>query len=259
MSHSPYNAPIASWSGDAWSGYESSFEDDFQTDTGWTVYAGAGTGNWTRVVPTQGGFRCDPGSDSDGSGMCYVTGNASDEDIDDGTTILTSPTLDASADAAVLSYDFWYNNGSNCNGADPQNDVFVVDISDDDGATWQELDTVGPSGSEVNGGWITREWVVGDIPGVTQNNSMRIRFTVGDLNEGSIVEAAVDAVRIGYHYCNEANCVGDVNDDGTVGVSDVLAVIDQWGQSGGSADINGDGIVDVSDMLMLVGNWGSCD
>jgi len=34
-------------------------------------------------------------------------------------------------------------------------------------------------------------------------------------------------------------------------------VIDQWGGSG-SADINGDGIVDVSDLLALVGNWGPC-
>jgi subtilisin-like proprotein convertase family protein len=53
-------------------------------------------------------------------------------------------------------------------------------------------------------------------------------------------------------------CEGDIDDDGVVAVADLLAVIDQWGQAGGSADVNGDGYVDVSDLLAIVGNWGSC-
>jgi len=257
ISYNPHAAPDATYIGIALSGYESSFADDFNTDNGWEVVAGAGTGNWTRVVPTQGGTRCDPGSDSDGSGYCFVTGNSTDEDIDDGSTILTSPTLDGSADSAVLSYDFWYSNGSTCNGADPQNDIFIVEISDDNGATWNALETVGPTGPEVNGGWFTRDWTIADITGITPNNSMKLRFTVGDLNDASIVEAAVDAIKIGYHYCNNA-CSGDANGDGTVDVGDVLAVIDQWGGSG-SGDVNGDGTVNVSDVLLIVGNWGTCD
>ena len=54
-------------------------------------------------------------------------------------------------------------------------------------------------------------------------------------------------------------CVGDIDGDGSVAVADLLAVIDQWGQTGGSADVNGDGIVDVSDLLAVVGNWGPCN
>jgi hypothetical protein len=42
-------------------------------------------------------------------------------------------------------------------------------------------------------------------------------------------------------------------------VSDLLAVIDQWGQSNSPADINGDGIVNVTDLLAVVGNWGPCE
>jgi len=53
-------------------------------------------------------------------------------------------------------------------------------------------------------------------------------------------------------------CVGDIDNDGFVAVGDLLMVIDQWGQAGGSADVNGDGIVDVSDLLAIVGNWGPC-
>ncbi len=57
--------------------------------------------------------------------------------------------------------------------------------------------------------------------------------------------------------CGGEPCEGDVNEDGSVSVSDLLLAIDQWGGSG-SADINGDGIVDVSDVLIIVGNWGPC-
>jgi subtilisin-like proprotein convertase family protein len=57
--------------------------------------------------------------------------------------------------------------------------------------------------------------------------------------------------------CGGEPCLGDVNGDGFVSVSDLLMVIDQWGGSG-SADVNGDGIVDVVDLLAIVGAWGPC-
>jgi parallel beta-helix repeat protein len=41
-------------------------------------------------------------------------------------------------------------------------------------------------------------------------------------------------------------------------VSDLLAVIDQWGLTDSPADINGDGIVDLSDISIVLGNWGPC-
>ena len=49
----------------------------------------------------------------------------------------------------------------------------------------------------------------------------------------------------------------DINQDGIVGVIDLLIVIDQWGQTNSPADITGDGIVNVTDLLMVVNNWGS--
>ena len=45
----------------------------------------------------------------------------------------------------VIEYDFWYSNGGNCGGAAPESDIMIVEISDDDGGTWYELDTVGPN------------------------------------------------------------------------------------------------------------------
>ena len=68
-------------------------------------------------------------------------------------------------------------------------------------------------------------------------------------------------------HCNEGMtamiyvthaCNGDVNGDAEVNVSDLLAVIDQWGQTDSWADTNNDGIVDVSDLLEVIGSWGPC-
>ena len=77
-----------------------------------------------------------------------------------------------------------------------------------------------------------------------------------------------DTCDISSGFSNDANgdgipdecggCVGDVTGDGHVNVSDILAAIDQWGQTNSSADANGDGTVDVSDILLMIGNWGDC-
>jgi len=54
-------------------------------------------------------------------------------------------------------------------------------------------------------------------------------------------------------------CVGDLNGDGVVNVSDLLALLGAWGPNPGhAADINGDGVVNVSDLLILLGAWGDC-
>ena len=56
------------------------------------------------------------------------------------------------------------------------------------------------------------------------------------------------------------DCVGDVNGDGQVGVTDLLIVIDQWGvcDDDCSADFNGDGTVGVTDLLIVLDAWGVC-
>ncbi len=56
--------------------------------------------------------------------------------------------------------------------------------------------------------------------------------------------------------CGDPTIPGDVNGDGYVNVTDLLAVMDTWGPcSGCPADLNEDGIVDVVDLLEVVGNW----
>jgi len=248
--YSPTGAPSNNWSAMAYSGSEITFDDDFQTDMGWTVDASAGTGNWTRVTPSGGGVRCDAPTDADGSGMCYVTGNGADEDVDDGTTTLTSPVMEFT-DGSILSYSRWYNNGASCNGADPNNDYFYVDVSINGGA-WTNLETVGPV-DQSSGGWYDVENVL------SGSGSIAVRFVCGDLGAGSIIEAGVDAVSIKSSYCDEVSCAADINGDNMVDVTDLLEVVGNWGTSGGASDVNGDGTVDVGDLLAVVDAWGACE
>ena len=54
-------------------------------------------------------------------------------------------------------------------------------------------------------------------------------------------------------------CVGDLNGDNTIGVGDLLVIIDAWGACENcAADIDDDGVVNVTDLLYIVGNWGPC-
>jgi hypothetical protein len=53
-------------------------------------------------------------------------------------------------------------------------------------------------------------------------------------------------------------CPADIDGNSVVNVSDLLAVINAWGQTGGPADVNGDGIVNVSDLLAVIAAWGPC-
>ncbi|MDP7009353.1 MAG: di-heme oxidoredictase family protein [Phycisphaerales bacterium] len=54
-------------------------------------------------------------------------------------------------------------------------------------------------------------------------------------------------------------CLGDLDGDNILGVSEILIMIDAWGAcTNCAADINGDGVVDVTDLLYIVGNWGPC-
>lgn len=54
-------------------------------------------------------------------------------------------------------------------------------------------------------------------------------------------------------------CVGDVDDDGTVGLQDLLALLAAWGPCPGcAADLDDDGMVSANDLLVLLSAWGPC-
>ena len=54
-------------------------------------------------------------------------------------------------------------------------------------------------------------------------------------------------------------CDGDIDNDGVVGILDMLDLLAAWGPNPGSAaDLDNSGTVDVLDLLTLLGLWGAC-
>ena len=189
------------------------FEETFEINSGWLVGAAgdtATTGIWTRVNPI--GTSAQPEDDHTGPPgvFCFVTGQGSpggglgENDVDGGVTTLRSPPFDPTAlNNPYLVYWRWYseNQGSFVD------DTFLIDISNDGGATWVSLEVLGPTGSDAVGGWIQHRSRIADF--VTPTNNMRLRFQARDTGSGSITEAAIDDLRIVDLDCGLPRSAGD--------------------------------------------------
>lgn len=228
------------------------FEDDFETDRGWTVSGDAESGHWERGIPA-GGDSGTPAADFDGSGQCFLTGNAEGVNVDNGTTVLTSPVFELTFQPARISYAFWFH--SDCGGI--PDDRLCVLISNDGGAEWQPVATVRAGERPSFGGWYERMFRVDDF--VTPTGTMKLRFEVADTNESSCVEAAVDAVRVNYYDCVIFIC-GDVNRD-WIGpdIADITFLISYLYLGGPSpivikaGDVNNSGgDLDIADITHLI-------
>ena len=180
------------------------FEDDIEPDLGWSVGAvgdDAATGIWERVDPL--GTAAQPEDDHTPVGtICWVTGQGTggsvgENDVDGGTTTLLSASMDGSGlFDPYLSYWRWFSNNQNS----AVDDVFVIDISSNGGASWTNLETIGPGGADAVGGWIRHTVRIADF--ITPTNQIRLRFIASDLNSGSIVECAIDDLVIEDLICN---------------------------------------------------------
>jgi hypothetical protein len=225
------------------------WEDNFETSRGWSVTGTATAGAFERALPRGNGFQGDPVTDQDGSGQCYVTGRNAGVNVDGGTTVLTSPALDARGGFnPQISYARWFNcsTGSNAN-----QDTMTVELSGDNGATWVTLETVGPTGTTT--AWVRKTWAIGDF--VAAGDQVRLRFTASDTGAASVVEAAIDSVRvladIGLGNCGKP---GDFDRDGNVGASDVALMLLQWGYPG-ITDLDGDGDTNGGDLALELLNF----
>ena len=223
------------------------YDDKGETNGKWTVTSDAADGGWNRGIPINCN-RGDPTADYDGSGSCWLTDNSSadgcNSDVDEGSTTLTSGEISVSnVPSGTLSYARWFHNSY---GGSPYTDSFEVELSVDGGG-WTGLESVGPTGSEVDGGWINVSWELSDIaPGA---GTIRLRFTASDIggDTQSVVEAGVDAILITAHECDDNPvCPGDLNGDSVVDVSDILIAIDGFGTD-----------YQVEDILDVLAHFGS--
>ena len=120
---------------------------------------------------------------------CFVTGLGSpggaigDHDIDNGRTTLTSPVLDLSAvtDPVIAWYQWYVNDGNSA-----VDDAFVVQVSNNNGASWVHVDSTTTS----RGAWERHEMNVASF--VTPTAQVRVRFIATDVGAGSVVEAGID-------------------------------------------------------------------
>ena len=139
-----------------------------------------------------------------------------------------------------------------------------MEVSSNGGANWSNLETVGPTGSEVDGDWFLKTWDL--VSHVALTDEFRIRFTASDLSDGSVVEAGIDAFEIVDFLCDVDDCEGDANGDGIVDPLDSGFVLARFGcEVGGGdptcddADQNGDGLVDPLDVGFVLARFGPCD
>jgi len=263
----PFSAPAAVYQTLSGYGQTAVFEDDLETNQGWTVGDvddTAVTGIWTRNVPQY--TLAQPGEDhtpAPGT-KCWVTdyragANAGDFDVDGGKTTVQTPVFDLSAyTQGTISYWRWYSNDA---GDHPNADTFRVDISSDGGGTWANAETVGPAGPEASGGWFYHELYVTEYVALT--SQMRLRFVAEDAGAPSIIEAAVDDFRAAGVDCSPPFALGDLNCDGALDFGDinpfVLALTDAAAYAAAFpncdinlADINGDGSADFGDINPFV-------
>ena len=53
-------------------------------------------------------------------------------------------------------------------------------------------------------------------------------------------------------------CPADIDGNGTVGASDLAALLNAWGTANAVADLDGDGVVGAPDLAALLNAWGAC-
>jgi len=262
VAYAPFNAPIGTFS--AHVGTQAPFAAfDFEAPTseGWTVGDtgdNATSGIWNRADPEP--TTAQPGDDHtpDPGVICWVTDSRAGTspasfDVDGGKTTLKTPLFDlAGYTDGVVSYWRWYDNSR---GTAPNADTFLIDITNNNGASWTNVETLGPSGPDSVGGWIRHEFLIANY--VTPTSQIRMRFVAQDTGAASLVEAAIDDFTlIGQNCVGPPACLtqmGDLDGNGQVDGRDVSgfvqAVLTAFQPC---ADFNGDLQATAADIAGMV-------
>jgi aminopeptidase S len=169
------------------------YSDNFETATGWTTNAGtATTGLWERANPetTTSGVTLQLGTTVSGSFDLVTEGTAGASagvnDIDGGTTSITSPSIALPTGTITLSFAWYLAHLNNATSADFFR-VFVVS-----GTTSTQVFQQLGAASNRAGAWATASVNLSSFAGQT----ITLRIEAADAATGSLVEAGVDDVVI---------------------------------------------------------------
>jgi hypothetical protein len=172
------------------------FEDDFETDKGWTTNASgtdtAATGAWERGDPEATSSLGVKQLGTTVSGLNdLVTGRlagagAGDFDVDGGVTSIRSPAITLpSSGALTLSFGYYFAHGSNSSAADF---LRVRVVGSTNTIVFEELGAA----NNDDAAWATASVNIGGFAGQT----VRILVEAADASTASLVEAAIDDVRV---------------------------------------------------------------
>ncbi len=176
------------------------YYDDFVSDNNWTVSTTATTGGWVRDIPLgtiYTPFLANPDVDAndDCSNYCFVTGNlpgnSNTDDVDNGSTVLTSPIFDLTQfNDPYIHYERWFFIQPNVIAASA--DTLFIYLSN--GITTAQVDyvTLGSPGSST---WYNNAVRVANFfpPGP----NMQLIISISDKpGSGNILEAGFDKFNI---------------------------------------------------------------
>ncbi len=173
---------------------EAGYEDNFALDLGWEVGGDASTGQWEIGEPVGTDFNgslANPEVDlqDDLSDKAYVTGNGGGDggtdDIDGGSTILTTPNIDLTgSNEPILNFSYWWFNDG---GQGTPNDDIIVSILENG-------NTFDVATFNINTQWTAESIILKDF--IDATGIIQVVFTAVDRGQGHIAEAAIDGFSI---------------------------------------------------------------
>ncbi|QQS08197.1 MAG: PQQ-dependent sugar dehydrogenase [Phycisphaerales bacterium] len=218
--------------------------DNFQANSGWALQASSAVdGLWQRGTPVASpSYAFDPTSDSDGSGLCWVTensdpGSLTTSDVDGGSTVLVSPLFDlitigggTPGGDITLCYDYF----NNLSIPDGQDGLFLEISSNGAAGPWTRVASHAVSNALA---WTPHAVTQADLitAGVSISSTMQLRFLAIDAGTASIVECGVDNFKIYRHI--------PITDCNTNGIDDTQDILNAT-----SDDCNNNGIPDECDI-----------
>lgn len=163
------------------------FEDDFETDKGWTNGSTSNNGNWQRANPEGTEYQLDvtPGAGYDALVTDGRGGNYYDYDVDGGETSILSPQIQIPSSGNTTISFYWYMGHRD----DADNtDYFRVKVNGS--VILEELGSSG-SGDDMPSAYESFNTSLNNWAGQT----IQIEIETAD-NSGTIIEASVDELLI---------------------------------------------------------------